>query len=135
MFYKHNKQQNNHDGVVQPEQDQTVNPPQSVGPPLNAYRANEHLPKHVFDALAPKSLWLLMAEYIEYYATPREQFIFAVMTGATSIRYDEDHRHVLNYPGKSVTRQTFITHKRHLMNVFRGLSLKATNAPVTMVKA
>ena len=86
MFYKHNKQLNNHDGVVQPEQDQTVNPPQSVGPPLNAYRANEHLPKHVFDALAPKSLWLLMAEYIEYYATPREQFIFAVMTGATSIR-------------------------------------------------
>ena len=74
-----------------------------------------------------KSIYELIGDFIENHATERERFIYRSMVGLDDLVYDDDYRYVLNYPYKSVTRQTFAAHKRKLMHALRGLTLKATS--------
>lgn len=74
-----------------------------------------------------KSIYELIGDFIENHATERERFIYRTMVGLDEIVYDDNYRNVLNYPYKSVTRQTLASHKRKLMHELRGLTLKATS--------
>lgn len=74
-----------------------------------------------------KSIYELIGDFIENHATERERFIYRSMVGLDDLVYDDDYRYVLNYPYKSVTRQTFAAHKRKLMHSLKGLTLKATS--------
>jgi hypothetical protein len=138
-FYANNRMLANRDG-----NHDVANEPRPIheapyagrGKPPRKFSPRQSLDRQSFEELEPKPLWQLISDFITYFATEREQFIYACMIGATRVRYDRDHKYVLNYPGKPVTRQTYLRHKNFLINIFRGLSLKATNQPkVEMVKA
>jgi len=77
-----------------------------------------------------KSIHTAIADFCEYHATDQELFIFNTMIGLENINYDEEYKYVLNYPGKkkTVTRQTFHSHKRKLIGKLKTLA-ERTSTP------
>lgn len=80
------------------------------------------------------SIYELIAQYINFHATERERFIYHCLVGLEEVVYDDEYRYVLNYPEKRVTRQTYIAHKKKLIHVIKGLTLKASPAPPPAAK-
>ena len=135
-FYSDNRILAGRDGntaVAKEPREKHQAPYTTIGRPPARRNPRQALPREIFEDLEPKCLWQLISDFIQYFATDREKFIYAAMIGATQIRYDTEHKYVLNYPGKPVTRQTYHKHKNYLVQVFRGLSLKATNQPTASV--
>lgn len=91
------------------------------------------LNKRIWEALENKSIELLIADYMNNYASVRERFIYHTMIGLTTIV--QDSQYVYNYPQGKVTRNTFYKHKRWLREKFRSFTIKATAPEVVMIKA
>jgi len=77
------------------------------------------------DIMSNNSIYKLIADFMDFHATERERFIFRCMVGLDELVYDDEYRYVLNYPGKRITRQTYINHKKKLIHKFKGLTLRA----------
>jgi hypothetical protein len=74
------------------------------------------------ELMRQKSIFKLIADYVEHYADEREQFIYKAMIGLEDVVYDDAYRYVLNYPNKRITRQTYINHKKKFIQKLRSIS-------------